>query len=103
MIKYNIYVGLNDRQLLKQVIDSTKARNIVYKALLNSGIVAYTIYGVSGVFTNEIGKITREKTLKIEILDTKKCKVLKAIKEIKKLLNQESVLLEMEKKDISFI
>lgn len=103
MLKYNIYIGLNDRELLKQVIDTTKARKMVYQTLLKNGIVAYTIYLVNGVFTNEVGKITKEKTLKIEVLDTKKSKIVKSIKEMKKLLNQESVLLEIEKKDINFI
>lgn len=103
MLKYNIYIGLNDKELLKQIIDTTKARKMVYQTLLKNGIVAYTIYLVNGVFTNEVGKITKEKTLKIEVLDTKKSKIVKSIKEMKKLLNQESVLLEIEKKDINFI
>lgn len=72
MLKYNIYIGLNDKELLKQIIDTTKARKMVYQTLLKNGIVAYTIYLVNGVFTNEVGKITKEKTLKIEVLDTKK-------------------------------
>lgn len=103
MLKYNIYIGLNDKDLLKQVIDTTKAKRLVYQTLLKNKIVAYTIYLVNGVFTNEVGEITKEKTLKIEVLDTEKDSILKSIKEMKKLLNQESVLLEIEKKDINFI
>ena len=103
MNKFNIYVGLNDKDLLKQIIDTKKAKNMVYSTLLKNDIKAYTIYNVNGVFTNEKGKITKEKTLKIEILDTEMESILKAIKEMKLTLNQESILLEIEKKEISFI
>lgn len=103
MIKYNIYLGLNDKDLLKQKIDTTKAKKEVYNILLKNNIKAYTIYLVNGVFTNERNEITKEKTLKIEVLDIKKDDILKSIKEFKKVLNQESVLLEEEKKEISFI
>ena len=103
MIKYNIYIGLNDREELKQIIDTTKAKKEVYNILLKNNIKGYTIYLVNGVFTNEKNEITREKTLKLEILDIKKDDILKAIQEIKKALNQESVLLEEEVKKINFI
>ena len=103
MIKYNIYLGLNDKDTLKQKIDTTKARKEVYNILLKNNIKAYTIYLVNGVFTNEKNEITKEKTLKIEVLDIKKEDILKSINEFKKVLNQESVLLEEEKKEISFL
>lgn len=103
MIKYNIYLGLNDKDTLKQKIDTTKAKKEVYNILLKNNIKAYTIYLVNGVFTNEKNEITREKTLKIEVLDIKKDDILKSIKEFKKVLNQESVLLEEEVKKINFI
>lgn len=103
MIKYNIYLGLNDKDTLKQKIDTSKAKKEVYKILLNNNIKAYTIYLVNGVFTNEKNDITQEKTLKIEVLDIKKDDILKSIKEIKKVLNQESILLEIEKKEVNFI
>lgn len=103
MIKYNIYLGLNDKDTLKQKIDTTKARKEVYNILLKNNIKAYTIYLVNGVFTNEKNEITKEKTLKIEVLDIKKDDILESIKEFKKVLNQESVLLEEEVKKINFI
>ena len=103
MIKYNIYLGLNDKDTLKQIIDTTKAKKEVYNILLKNNIKAYTIYLVNGVFTNEKNEITREKTLKIEVLDIQKDDILESIKEFKKVLNQESVLLEEEVKKINFI
>lgn len=103
MIKYNIYVGLNDKEELKQKIDTTKAKKEVYNILLKNNIKGYTIYLVNGVFTNEKNEITKEKTLKIEVLDIKKDDILKSIKELKIKLNQESILLEEEVKKINFI
>ena len=103
MIKYNIYLGLNDKDTIKQIIDTTKAKKEVYNILLKNNIKAYTIYLVNGVFTNEKNEITREKTLKIEVLDIQKDDILESIKEFKKVLNQESVLLEEEVKKINFI
>lgn len=103
MIKYNVYIGLNDKEELKQIIDTTKAKKEIYNILLKNNIKGYTIYSVNGVFTNEKNEITKEKTLKLEVLDIKKEDILKAIQEIKKALNQESVLLEEEVKKINFI
>ena len=103
MIKYNVYIGLNDKDTLNQIIDTTKARKEVYNILLKNNIKAYTIYLVNGVFTNDKNEITKEKTLKLEVLDIKKEDILKSIKEFKKVLNQESILLEEEKKEISFL
>ena len=103
MIKYNVYIGLNDKEELKQIIDTTKAKKEVYNILLKNNIKAYTIYLVNGVFTNEENEITKEKTLKIEVLDIKKDDIIKSIKELKKVLNQESVLLEEEVKKVNFI
>ena len=103
MIKYNVYVGLNDKDTLNQIIDTTKAKKEIYNILLKNNIKGYTIYLVNGVFTNEKNEITREKTLKLELLDIKKDDIIKAIQEIKKTLNQESILLEEEKKEVSFL
>jgi hypothetical protein len=103
MIKYNIYIGLNDKEKLKQIIDTSKARKEVYNILLKNNIKGYTIYLVNGVFTNEKNEITKEKTLKVEVLDIKKDDILRSIKELKKVLNQESILLEEEVKKINFI
>ena len=103
MIKYNIYIGLNDKDTLKQKIDTTKAKKEVYNILLKNNIKGYTIYLVNGVFTNEKNEITREKTLKLELLDIKKDDILKSIQELKKVLNQESILLEEKIKKVNFI
>ena len=62
------------------------------------------MYEVMGVFKHiEDGVIVFEKSLKIELLEVKEEEVIKSIQELKKALNQESILLEKEKKEISFL
>ena len=101
--KYNIYIGLNDKDSKKQEISTRRAKEEAIKILNNNNITGLTIYEVEGVFKHEDGFITYEKSLKVELLEVEKEDVLKSIEELKKALNQESILLEEEEKKISFI
>ena len=103
MIKYNIYIGLNDKDSKKQEVSTRRAREEVIKILNNNNITGLTIYEVTGVFQHEDGTLTFEKSLKVELLEVKKEDVKKSIQELKKALNQESILIEEEEKKISFI
>lgn len=103
IIKYNIYIGLNDKDSKKQEVSTRRARQEVIKILNNNSITGLTMYEVMGVFKHEDGTITYEKSLKVELLEVKKEDVLKSINELKEALNQESILLEEEEKKISFI
>ena len=103
MIKYNIYIGLNDKDSKKQEVSTRRAREEVIKILNNNNITGLTMYEVSGVFKHETGEVVFEKSLKVELLEVKKEEVLRSIEELKTALNQESILLEEEEKKISFI
>ena len=103
MIKYNIYIGLNDKDSKKQEVSTRRARQEVIKILNANNITGLTMYEVMGVFKHEDGTITFEKSLKVELLEVKKEDVKKSIEELKRALNQESILLEKEKKEINFI
>lgn len=103
MIKYNIYIGLNDKDSKKQEVSTRRAKEEVIKILNNNNITGLTMYEVMGVFKHENGQIVFEKSLKIELLEVEENEVLKSIQELKKALNQESILLEKEKKEINFI
>jgi hypothetical protein len=97
-VKYNLLIGLNDKDLLKQVIETEQAKTIIINTLNNYGISALTIYNVNGVFTNEEGITTIEKSLKVEIInDTIDYKTMLNIVEVLKVaLNQESIGLEVQ-------
>lgn len=103
IIKYNIYIGLNDKDSKKQEISTRRAREEVIKILNNNNINGLTMYVVDGVFKHEDGTIVFEKSLKVELIEVEESEVIKSIQELKKALNQESILLEKEKKEISFI
>lgn len=103
IIKYNIYIGLNDKDSKKQEVSTRRAREEVIKILNANNITGLTMYEVMGVFKHENGFITYEKSLKVELLEVKKEDVLKSIEELKKALNQESILFEEEEKKVSFL
>lgn len=103
MIKYNIYIGLNDKDSKKQEVSTRRAKEEVIKILNANNITGLTLYEVTGVFKHEDGTLTFEKSLKVELLEVEEEEVLKSIKELKNALNQESILLEKEKKEVNFI
>ena len=103
IIKYNIYIGLNDKDSKKQEISTERAKEEVIKILNNNNINGLTMYKVDGVFKHETGEVVFEKSLKVELMEVKKEDVLKSINELKKALNQESILLEEEEKKVNFI
>lgn len=103
MIKYNIYIGLNDKDTKKQEVSARRAKEKTIEILNANNITGLTMYEAMGVFKHEDGTITYEKSLKVELLEVKKEDVLRSIQELKRALNQESILLEEEKKEISFI
>lgn len=96
--KYNLMIGLNDKELLKQVITTENAKTIVINILNSYNVNALTIYEVNGVFTNEEGKTTIEKSLKVEIINDKidYITMLQIIGTLKVALNQESIGLEVQ-------
>lgn len=103
MIKYNIYVGLNDKDSKKQEISTRRAKEEAIKILNDNNITGLTMYEVMGVFKHEDGSVVFEKSLKVELLEVEEVDVLRSIEELKRTLNQESILLEKEKKEVNFI
>ena len=103
IIKYNIYIGLNDKDSKKQEVSTRKAKEEVIKILNANNITGLTIYEVMGVFKHEDGTITFEKSLKVELMEVEEEDVKKSINELKTALNQECILLEKEKKEVNFI
>ena len=103
IIKYNIYIGLNDKDSKKQEVSTRRAKEKTIKILNNNNITGLTIYEVTGVFKHDTGEVVYEKSLKVELMEVKKEEVLKSIEELKKALNQESIMLEEEEKKVNFI
>ena len=100
--KFILNVGLNDKDTKIQKIDSIEAYKIVENTLLNNGLSGYTIYQGKGLYKHDNGTITQENTLIIEIIFTTDEIVDKIIKILKQVLNQESVLKQVQEITISF-
>lgn len=100
--KFILNVGLNDKDTKLQKIDSIEAYKIVENTLLNNGLSGYTIYQGKGLYKHENGEITQENTLIIEILFATDDVINKIIKILKQVLNQESILKQVQDITISF-
>ena len=93
MKKYTLYLGLNDKDTKRQKIATLEAYKITTN-LLTSYTEGATIFEANGIYKHDDGTITIEKTLKIELLFVEKTTVLSIIEELKRIFNQESIILQ---------
>lgn len=104
MLKIDIFIGLNDKDTKKQETTLKGAKSIINRALIENGLEYYTLIDCQGVYMKEIERTINCMMVLDESLEestTRKLK--KAIKRIKKELNQESVMLKKDKTDCSFL
>lgn len=96
MEKFILYVGLNDKDTKVQKINTLEAYKIV-----NNIVMQYTngatIYEANGIYKHNDGTIVIEKTLRIELMFINREIVNKIIDILKRVLNQESIVLQIEK------
>lgn len=96
MEKFILYVGLNDKDTKVQKINTLEAYKIV-----NNIVMQYTngatIYEANGIYKHNDGTIVIEKTLRIELMFIDREIVNKIIDILKRVLNQESIVLQIEK------
>ena len=90
--KYNLFLGLNDKDSKKQEISTLNA----YKILMNYFSGA-TVTESTGFYKHEDGTIIIEKSLKIEILDfDNNFNLSQTVNDLKRLFNQESIAVEIQ-------
>lgn len=105
MTKTLLTIGLNDKNTERQEIETGAAKNIIANILLNQfNIFAFTMFECSGVYKMEsTGNIIFENSIRVEIATDDELTTADAIiAELKKELNQESIMLEKETKEIYF-
>lgn len=102
MKKYTLYIGLNDKDTLKQEIKTEEAVSIVANVFTGYAD-GCTIYHATGYYKNEAGEDTIENTLKVEVFDIAEEKLIMAAKVIKLMLNQESIVKQVEEVNSEFI
>lgn len=101
-MKYQLYLGLNDKDTKLQRIDTIEAYKMVENILLNNDITGYTIYQARGVFKHENGAITQENTLIIEMIFVEEELVDELIQILKTVFNQESIMKTKQDMQITF-
>lgn len=96
IVKYTLYVGLNDKDSKIQEISTIDAYKIIVNVCKTSGLDGFTIGEATGFYVHEDGEIVTEKSLRIEILFSSNEVIDAIIKDIKTILNQESVVKQVE-------
>lgn len=102
MYKYQLTIGLNDKDSHKQEIETESAKKEIINILLNDyEIVAFTMYECTGNYKHDDGTIINENSIRIEIATEKREKRIKnIIHNLCVKFNQESIMFE---KSISLI
>lgn len=96
MKRFDLYVGLNDKNTKTQVLDTITCYKVVQNVLIKAGISGFTIFEANGFYIHDNGEIAIEKSLKIEILFTTEEIIKKIVEQLKTLLNQESVIVQQQ-------
>lgn len=94
IIEYTLYIGLNDKDTKKQEVSNEFALNAINRILLNEGITDKTVQNALGVYTHKNGKTTTENSLILTMFFVERIQLIRAIEEIKIILNQESIILK---------
>ena len=86
--RQTLFIGLNDKDLKKQVISKNRAKKVIMSIVGDC-----TITDALGKYTHEDGQIVTEKSYKVELLifDGEQDNTIEYCQQIKKALNQESV------------
>lgn len=96
MLKVNYYLGLNDKDLKKQVIDTDSAQVVIARVLSTYGYQGATLYDATGLWLGE-----RENTIVIELVLEKFQANHDTLKEIavilRKCFNQDAVMMTTTK------
>ena len=95
MIKYILYMGLNDKDSKTQKISTVEAYKIATNILLKYTDGA-TIYETQGIYKHNNGQIVIEPTLKIELLFIELDTVKRIARRLKTVFNQEEIILQTE-------
>lgn len=104
MIETVLTVGLFDQHTCKQEISTPDARAMLDEILLNRhGLYAYTMIECAGCYTMRAGQIVHEPSIRVEIVTKSPIGNLPGmIQDVKKALNQESIMCRVSKAQITF-
>jgi hypothetical protein len=94
--KYVLFIGLNDKDTKTQKIPTLAARDIIQNIILTAGLDGATISEALGIYKHDNGQIIQEASIRIEVLFASEKQILNICKQIKTVLNQESIAVESQ-------
>ena len=102
MTKHTLYIGLYDKESKRQEITTIDAFKVVANIFKNTTGGA-TITEAVGVYTHDNGDIVIEPSLRCEVFGATMEQIYTATDQIKKALNQKSIVLEETEVNSKFI
>lgn len=102
MKKHILYIGLNDKETKQQEISTLDAYKVVFNTVKKYYDGA-TITESRGFYTHDSGAVTFETSLVCSILFAEDDKTRLLAEDLKNLLNQESIALEIQDINSSLI
>lgn len=99
MLEHTLNIGLNDMVTRKQEIETDRAIEII-GAVLGDCTVKQ---GATGFYTHEDGSKVVEKSLEVVVYGGRQKQVIDKVRELKVLLNQESIVYNCKQSKAKFI
>ena len=101
IIKYNIYIGLNDKDTKRQEITNLDAKTEVSRILFRYCPNGFTLQECQGMYKHDDGTVVCENTIKVILL----CYDISndIIEELKLKLNQECIAVERINSYVNFV
>lgn len=96
IIKYSLYLGLNDKDTKTQKVDTLEAYKILCNLLKSYNVEGFTVYNAHGFYVHDDGTFTVENTLKVELMFIDEITIDEIIKQLKIIFNQESIIKQVE-------
>jgi hypothetical protein len=92
--KYEIYLGLNDKDTKKQIITTSNAVEKLSKILLGTGLECFSYNLIRGVYKHSDGTIVNENTIQLILIEDEDINsYIKLLCELlKREFNQKSIL-----------
>lgn len=103
MIEHILFVGLNDKDTKQQEIDTVNAYKIAMRAVIAAGYEGASITESTGFYTHDNGATVIEKSIRIDILNADRRRTGALIEDLKRALNQESILFQQTETSADFV
>lgn len=97
MKKYTLFIGLNDKNTFKQEISTKKAISMIVNTVISNNLSGCTIQQSIGYYLHDDKKsMVVENSINLIIYTNKTSNIKTLINQLKSLLNQESIIYQVE-------